>query len=156
LQRIYFDKQILHINISNFAFQRSDPGLLKEHYKMLNISQLQYFIDSLETDYKNIQEQQSNLLSMTFNNWWIYIANDSTFKPNANVTKNTFDSLINLLDDIHRREMYKMAAEQVLNNANMLDNQTDLSKSLKKSKAYYEIEWHRKFTLSIACLLLFL
>jgi lipopolysaccharide export system permease protein len=29
LQRIYFDKQILHINISNFAFQRSDPGLLK-------------------------------------------------------------------------------------------------------------------------------
>jgi lipopolysaccharide export system permease protein len=155
LQRIYFDKQILHINISNFAFQRSDPGLLKEHYKMLNISQLQYFIDSLETDYKNIQEQQSNLLSMTFNNWWIYIANDSTFKPNANVTKNTFDSLINLLDDIHRREMYKMAAEQVLNNANMLDNQTDLSKSLKKSKAYYEIEWHRKFTLSIACLLLF-
>jgi len=132
LQRIYFDKQILHINISNFAFQRSDPGLLKEHYKMLNISQLQYFIDSLETDYKNIQEQQSNLLSMTFNNWWIYIANDSTFKPNANVTKNTFDSLINLLDDIHRREMYKMAAEQVLNNANMLDNQTDLSKSLKK------------------------
>jgi len=155
LQRIYFDKQILHINISNFAFQRSDPGLLKEHYKMLNISQLQYFIDSLETDYKNIQEQQSNLLSMTFNNWWIYIANDSTFKPNSNVTKNTFDSLINLLDDIHRREMYKMAAEQVLNNANMLDNQTDLSKSLKKSKAYYEIEWHRKFTLSIACLLLF-
>jgi lipopolysaccharide export system permease protein len=155
LQRIYFDKQILHINISNFAFQRSDPGLLKEHYKMLNISQLNYFIDSLETDYTKIQEQQSTLLSMTFNNWWIYIANDSTFKPNANVTNNTFDSLINLLDDIHRREMYKMASEQVLNNANMLDNQADLSKSLKKSKAYYEIEWHRKFTLAIACLLLF-
>ncbi|NLY22433.1 MAG: YjgP/YjgQ family permease [Bacteroidales bacterium] len=155
LQRIYFDKQILHINISNFAFQRSDPGLLKEHYKMLNISQLNYFIDSLETDYTKIQEQQSTLLSMTFNNWWIYIANDSTFKPNVNVTKNTFDSLINLLDDIHRREMYKMASEQVLNNANMLDNQADLSKSLKKSKAYYEIEWHRKFTLSITCLLLF-
>ncbi|HOL74341.1 MAG TPA: LptF/LptG family permease [Bacteroidales bacterium] len=155
LQRIYFDKQILHINISNFAFQRSDPGLLKEHYKMLNISQLNYFIDSLETDYKNIQEQQSTLLSMTFNNWWIYIANDSTFKPNANVTNNTFDSLINLLDDIHRKEMYKMASEHVLNNANMLDNQADLSKSLKKSKARYEIEWHRKFTLSITCLLLF-
>ena len=68
LQRIYFDKQILHINISNFAFQRSDPGLLKEHYKMLNISQLNYFIDSLETDYTKIQEQQSTLLSMTFNN----------------------------------------------------------------------------------------
>ncbi|MGB4665231.1 MAG: LptF/LptG family permease [Bacteroidales bacterium] len=155
LQRIYFDKQILHINISNFAFQRSDPGLLKEHYKMLNISQLNYFIDSLETDYKNIQEQQSTLLSMTFNNWWIYIANDSTFKPNANVTKNTFDSLINLLDDIHRKEMYKMASEHVLNNANMLVDQADLSKSLKKSKARYEIEWHRKFTLSITCLLLF-
>lgn len=155
LQRIYFDKQILHINISNFAFQRSDPGLLKEHYKMLNISQLNYFIDSLKTDYKNIQEQQSTMLSMTFNNWWIYIANDSTFKPNTNVTKNTFDSLINLLDDIHRREMYKMASAQVLNNANMLDNQADLSKSLKKSKARYEIEWHRKFTLSITCLLLF-
>lgn len=155
LQRIYFDKQILHINISNFAFQRSDPGLLKEHYKMLNISQLNYFIDSLETDYTKIQEQQSTLLSMTFNNWWIYIANDSTFKPNANVTNNTFDSLINLLDDIHRKEMYKMASEHVLNNANMLDNQADLSKSLKKSKARYEIEWHRKFTLSITCLLLF-
>lgn len=155
LQRIYFDKQILHINISNFAFQRSDPGLLKEHYKMLNISQLNYFIDSLETDYKNIQEQQSTLLSMTFKNWWIYIVNDSTFKPNANVTNNTFDSLINLLDDIHRKEMYKMASEHVLNNANMLDNQADLSKSLKKSKARYEIEWHRKFTLAIACLLLF-
>lgn len=155
LQRIYFDKQILHINISNFAFQRSDPGLLKEHYKMLNISQLNYFIDSLETDYKNIQEQQSTLLSMTFKNWWIYIVNDSTFKPNANVTNNTFDSLINLLDDIHRKEMYKMASEHVLNNANMLDNQADLSKSLKKSKARYEIEWHRKFTLSITCLLLF-
>lgn len=155
LQRIYFDKQILHINISNFAFQRSDPGLLKEHYKMLNISQLNYFIDSLETDYTKIQEQQSTLLSMTFNNWWIYIANDSTFKPNVNVTKNTFDSLINLLDDIHRREMYKMASEQVLNNANMLDNQANISKSLKKSKARYEIEWHRKFTLSITCLLLF-
>jgi lipopolysaccharide export system permease protein len=155
LQRIYFDKQILHINISNFAFQRSDPGLLKEHYKMLNISQLQYFIDSLNNDYQNIQDQQSTMIAMTFNNFWIYIKNDSTFKTNTNVSEHTFDSLINLLDDIHRREMYKMAADHILNNANMIDNQADLSKALKKSKAYYEIEWHRKFTLAIACLLLF-
>ena len=94
-------------------------------------------------------------MTLSIGNLELDKSNVVTFKPNSNVTKNTFDSLINLLDDIHRREMYKMAAEQVLNNANMLDNQTDLSKSLKKSKAYYEIEWHRKFTLSIACLLLF-
>lgn len=37
----------------------------------------------------------------------------------------------------------------------MIDNQAELYRSIKKSKTYYEIEWHRKFTLSLTCLLLF-
>lgn len=52
LQRIYFDEQVLHIDLSSFAFQRSDPSILKEHYKMLNLSQLKYYIDSLDRDLK--------------------------------------------------------------------------------------------------------
>ncbi|HHW59634.1 MAG: LptF/LptG family permease [Rikenellaceae bacterium MAG02] len=155
LQRIYFDEQVLHIDLSSFAFQRSDPSILKEHYKMLNLSQLKYYIDSLDRDLKNLIENHTNMLLMTFNNFWIYVANDSNFKPMQNITVNTFDSLINLLDDDSHREMYRSASEHVLNNMNMIDNQAELYRSIKKSKTYYEIEWHRKFTLSLTCLLLF-
>ena len=51
-QRTKFKEEIRRIDLSSFAFQKTDEDLFKNSYQMLNISQLQTSLDSL-SDFRN-------------------------------------------------------------------------------------------------------
>lgn len=51
-RRDRFYKQVLNVRVMNFDFQRRDENVFRNSYRMLNIKQLMYAKDSLETDYK--------------------------------------------------------------------------------------------------------
>jgi len=53
-QRVYFDEQTVIFELSGLDFSRSDEDLFKDNYQMLNISQLEYFEDSLKKEYSEI------------------------------------------------------------------------------------------------------
>jgi lipopolysaccharide export system permease protein len=49
MQRIYYESQIMHFDISGFQMSRTDEGLFPTNHTMLNINQLNLAIDSLRT-----------------------------------------------------------------------------------------------------------
>ncbi len=51
-QRTYFDKQIRKFDLSGFDLTRTDEELFKSNFRMLNLSQLIYYEDSLSTELK--------------------------------------------------------------------------------------------------------
>src|SRR5690606_24036666 len=63
------------------------------------------------------------------------------------------------LDDIATKEQYRMALNNALNQARQVKDLA-VNKQMeyapyKEKDIRYDIEWHRKFTLAVSCLLLF-
>ncbi len=146
-----FDEQHAKIAISGFTFSRSDESLFKEHYRMLNIKQLLYTIDSLSKNYNDFKKNNNNIIA------------SFSFKA----FKNDSSSLISETDTLSLHNIYRMysRAEQLeiieialsnaRNNANFIQTIFDEDESKRSWIVRHQIEFHNKFTLSFACIVLF-
>lgn len=95
-QKTTFSKEIRRIDLSAFKFNKSGDGLYRGNYKMLNISQLNYYIDSLlqnkQTAY--IDYQDYVLDDFGFRKLYSNIQNDSLdmLTDSSNVLNDSIDS----------------------------------------------------------------
>jgi lipopolysaccharide export system permease protein len=150
LFRSEFEKEVIYLDVSGFQMNRSDEGLFKNNYKMLNIVQLDEAIDTIkfETELgiirmgKKVKEGIS-LFKDTLNNNLNLTTADSSFinllSYNKGVQNQIYQGAINAL---RRHKTYiTTLSRYVESNDKLIDR--------------HQIEWHRKFTLSIACIILF-
>ncbi len=159
LRTTKFKEERFMIDLSGMEFERTNEALYKNGYDMLNLNQLQYTTDSLTNNYNNLTNEY--LSSLTKNNYFKkmdYRGTDSTWYQQSALPYSTevnIDSVLTTLSKINLEGVMSYAI------ANARDAKTFISQSVsdfqyrKKNIKRYEIEWHRKFTLSIACLLLF-
>lgn len=142
--RIYFAKNEMSFDLSSFAFDKSDESIFQGGYQMMNLSQLDSNVARLRvTLQENINDQ---IASVAMRN---YSSNSST--------ESCLDiaSLVDSLDDVMRHRVYtesKNRAERALNEYRM---QTEAVVAQQEYINRHNIEWHRKWTLSIACIVLF-
>ncbi len=153
--RLTFKSYEIKFDLSEFKLNRTDENLFKENSVMLNLNQLQYYVDSL-----NIMKKKKLDVDVSFEKQYLLATRDaSAIKQNNKHTKPS-DSLLNKSfvyslptnDPKHfivRAENTARALKDMYNNYAEELNNTD--KEIRK----YEIEWHRKFSLSFACLTLF-
>ncbi|TAN17039.1 MAG: YjgP/YjgQ family permease [Chitinophagaceae bacterium] len=140
------------IDLSSFALSRTPIDLFKTSYQMLNVGQLTKAIDSIQTQLKfNLQTVTANMNSRyAFSRWgdtgWL-----KTQPPPLKVA--AFDSLIapNQLGYVYDR--VKMNLKEISNNMGLTVSDYD---QRVDSIVRHKIEWQRKFTLSFACMVLFL
>ncbi len=141
--RIYFDTNKMTFDLSDFAFDKSDESIFQGGYQMMNTSQLDSNVVRLKTQRsESIQKQIENIA--------------------LRIDKNTVDSagldiqaLCDSLEYHQQRRVYNEAlsrAERCLSDVKIHD-QVITSQSEYINRHY--IEWHRKFTLSVACIVLF-
>lgn len=153
LQKIGFKRQQLNVSLSNYAFQRSSQGRFRNEVMSQNLAQLSKKRDSLDTVYTKVKIYQirnlyiSGGLSLT-------AQMDSTgLKKMA--TKLPVDSLYNWKDAAAKNNAYLNAISEIQNGITLVQNyqieESQHSAPLRRVK----IEWFRKFTLSIACLIFF-
>lgn len=144
-----FEERVIRFDLSEFKMSRTNEDLFKNNYQMLNLSQLKTTIDSLNTKIDNRKRDFGAQLKKSY-----YLRSAPTIDnpdPNADVNANFFegyskDEKLNILETASNiARSAKAYAESVSN-----DYYADYYSMLK-----YDIEWHRKFTLSIACLVLF-
>jgi len=145
-----FDKQQIIFDISDFKFERSDESLFHGHSEMLRADELQYYIDSMKVQLINKYKVNYTYLLPYFH------LNDTTFKnlktEQVNYTKPDF------IDNI-KTEFRKGTIARALDNARIV--RQSISYGMDDTESYirminrYRIEWHRKFTLSFAILVLF-
>ena len=155
LTRTSFDKEQLRFDLSGFKMVRTDEDLFKKNYMMLNLTQLQKAIDSLNGIYKLSKNGANYNLIYTFNDFKMFndekgkkhVGVDTVLKNKKvfgkNFTKDQWESVISLSANSARQ------VQTLLNEVST--NLKEQDEVIRKN----EVEWWRKFTLSLACLILF-
>jgi lipopolysaccharide export system permease protein len=154
-QKTSFEKEELRFDLSGFKMVRTDEELFKKNYMMLNLKQLQKQTDSLTTIYDlDMKTQRFNIL-YSLNDFKQFnddkankkLRIDTVLKNKKvfgkNFKKDQWVSIIDLAASSARSVQATLA--------NMNTNLKDQGTIIRK----HEVEWWRKFTLSIACLILF-
>lgn len=154
-QKTRFEKEELRFDLSGFRMVRTDEDLFKKNYMMLNLNQLQKATDSLRLIYKQSLIVAKSSFAFSFNDLQQYAKEVNKKRPvpdtimknkkvfGKNFTKDQWASIIT------------MAANSARSVQSLI---TDTNTNLKLQDEIirkHEVEWWRKFTLSIACLILF-
>ena len=148
---IGFREQSITFDISSFAFNRSGEDLFRGSYQMMNVAQLDTTVHLLEEDMVNRNVQYRNDLTVSMHAW-----QQSKDNPVVRPKDTTASTPFQLTPDEHRRRAYNYA----VNSANSAIKDAKMYEERKRADMEYinrhYIEWQRKYTLSVACLLLFL
>jgi lipopolysaccharide export system permease protein len=153
LIRVQFKEYKKVFDISDLSLKKTPDSLNKGYFKMLNLSQLNYNIDSLQkvsaSFVKKIKPSiQTNLL-------FVQYLKDSTWQDKKMADKN-IKSIKDLIPDSSMISIKSSVAEKF----NAAKNQIDIDmfdyNSKTDSLRSHQIEWHRKFTFSIICIVMFL
>ena len=150
LTSIGFKEQVLTFDISSFAFNKTDDDRFRGDYKMMNVSQLDTSVRQLEASRED-RYKEFNLVMM--NKLRAYratapdTAKDFVYKDVFRITADTAQAV---------RKKILIQALAVARNA---ESDVGMYEQIIRSDSEYinrhYIEWMRKFTLSVACLLLF-
>ncbi|MCQ2959795.1 MAG: LptF/LptG family permease [Bacteroidales bacterium] len=142
-----FDKQQVLFELEDYAFNRTNMDLFKHNSQMQNVLQLDYMIDSLSLNYK--EHNARSFKQYYINN--VYKYRDE----NGNGTVITLDSLRKTFSNAEDLAVVMRAANVARTSESFLlaavDSNIDQEKGLNKLR----IEWHKKFTLGFACLIMF-
>jgi lipopolysaccharide export system permease protein len=151
--RIGFKEYKKQFDLSELGFNKQTPDSLnKNNEKMYSMRQLTVTIDSLEKE--NIAARKQAVTDMFRFSRFATLIDSSWKEKSVSVTKvKNFSELLpdsarNTINEKVRGQAstLKYSAESLLGSIN------DKGKNLRRHK----IEWHRKITLSLACLVLFL
>jgi lipopolysaccharide export system permease protein len=161
-RRDEFKEQRIIFELTGYGLERSDENLFKHNYQMLNLKQLAHADDSLalklegkKTTFKN------NLLRTNYfkkeNKKRVYNKDTAqTFAfSDTNVRVSNMDSVFNKMASKSKIKIIDNAMNFARTTQSYINSTTANLKGKEKWLNRHRIEWHRKFTLSFACLILF-
>lgn len=151
LVRDKFEERIIHFDLSEFKMSRTNEDLFKNNYQMLNLSQLNMAVDSLEI------KKQKRRLNFTGQLKQNYYAKSNSFLTTLDTNKinNNDTSSFSKFSNIQQLSIIESAANTVRSAKAYSESIMNEVDAEEYSKLKYQVEWHRKFTLSIACIVLF-
>ncbi len=152
-RRTEFSKQIRKFDLSAFDLTRTDKELFKSNHQMLNLSQLSYFIDSLQNQILRRKERYLNDFDNRFRH---YSKLDSAQYSNLDYYQKGFFDLGLIFNSPNKETIIRNAYDFARTNKDFANNFHRELHQRKRSLARYEIEFQRKFTLSFACIIFFL
>ncbi|MBQ9473764.1 MAG: LptF/LptG family permease [Bacteroidales bacterium] len=171
MTRVEFEEQVLTFDISDFAFDKSEAGFLKGGYQMMNISQLDTAVRKLKHTRQERFDDNAQVTVERMKCYMQFLAADTVepvYKlymlqsrqstwcagahPPMRACRNPKPSCSGQLAANHLRQA-RSIADAVRNDARVLK---EVVKADDEYINRHYIEWQRKYTLSVACLLLFL
>lgn len=161
-RRGIFEEQTIRVKVRNFDFNRRDESIFKNTYRMLNTEQLVVMEDSLNIEYYNRLRNfmlQINLNSPITKRMYNLTAKDDSLKRDVEIagqdTVIRFDEYFGGLDKWVQAEIAGSALGNTRTNMQNINLFQDQLYNRKKMINKYEMERHRKFTLSVAVLIFF-
>ncbi len=150
-QRTYFKEEIRRFDLSGFELTRTNEELFKNNYQMLNISQLNLAIDSLNNMYNNRLESYSK----NYVRYYFLEKLDTVpYLPNDTIDIASID-ILQRFNKQEKRDIVTLALNQSRNTKSLIDNTLLDLKAKTNWIVKHKVVWHKKFTLSFACLVLF-
>ena len=209
MQVTSFSKEIQRIDLSAFAFKKSNTDLFRNNYQMLNVDQLVFYEDSLvkardsvilkyqeyivdDLNFLRLYDNSiaddtiSNIVDSLINtqreskqasNSKSIAAKSKPFavkslvlpnneivnaEPAVNTDSNRIDTKMDMksvfLANFNSKDQLRIISSALQSMRNSSYHSTIVSTNIEGRDIYivkHKIEWHKKFTLSIACVILF-
>lgn len=153
LTTISFSHQTITIDISSFAYNKSAEDLFKGGYQMMDVKQLDARIHELDSALATRRLSYSKELGTMMHVWHAF-SKDSAAVAAAEPYGINLE--MQATDSVTRRRTLDRARYLAVTAAKDSRSYDDIVSNDRVYINRHEIEKHRKFTLSIACLLLFL
>ena len=164
-QKMSFKRQIVTFDMSEFDMKHMSEEAFKKHQTMLNISQLNTAIDSLNVAYDNRLNYNNEALINRFQNLntdqEVFARADKKLKKKQN---NTLDDesipvfLWPLVSSLPEKERQSIISIALNSTTNMKESISITSHSMRRDRTNikkHEQVLNQKFTLSVACILFF-
>ncbi len=152
--RLGFKEYKKSFDLSGFKVLKTPDSVFKGNYQMLNISQLNRSVDTLE---KGLRENDTYRVKKEMYGYFLFGRYlDSGWVSHPIGAAPQVSSYIDMLPDSTKTLTYSRAVDKIT----LMDNSIAIIAAdyLNKEKEVrmHLIEWHRKFALSFACFVLFL
>jgi len=151
-QRTQFHEQSQLFDLSAFSLTRTDENLFKKNYEMQNIRQLTHSIDSIQTQL--LLEKQSFAKSF-MENLTFYRNLDSTKRKMADTLPKFKPDVITNFKVKERFTILGTARNSAIAARQNLGYSKDNLYAKEKLIHKHQIVYHKKFSFSMACFLLF-
>jgi len=151
-RRTSFKEDLVYFDLSGFTLNRTNEDLFKSNMQMMNLKQLSYAEDSLTKQYKKRKQDYTENLIKNYSYFSKYNPKDSIKTDTSKILKEDFLSNFSKQEKISITDIAINIARNIKENLDFtkeefLQNERQINR--------HKIEWHRKFTLSFACLVLF-
>ena len=153
LIRLGFKEYKKILDLSSFQMNKTSDSAFKDNYKMLSVRQLGKTIDSLKNSASLYEKRSQNEVSVYFN--FPRYADTGLININRK-TLPDIKSIDDVIPDSAKASLNdkaKILLSSARSNIDLIATDFD---SKEKDIMYHQIEWHRKFTLAVACIILFL
>jgi lipopolysaccharide export system permease protein len=156
--RIGFKEYNKQFDLGSLGFNnRTADSVNRNNEKMYSLRQLTVAIDSLEKEAKRNKAQglRDILIGYPFAAYYDTIKTDKLTKKIPAIT-DTVKSFEKLLPDSAKSNISQTVRSSASTIKITFDTQAQLENDRQKILRRHKIEWHRKITLSLACIVLFL
>lgn len=156
LTRFYFEETEQKFNMEMFKMTRTDESFFQGHHAMLNLNQLNMYRDSTQLQLDSLGSTVQNEIKSYYNYLNTYYKPENQVKIDSKFTASPQTKP--LLQQLSKDELDYAVNTAVVNVGYILNT---LELKAGEEKAYndkivrYDIEWQKKFTLAVSCLLLF-
>ena len=150
--RMHFEKEVRRFDLSGFEFNRTDEDLFKNNFQMFNLKQLEYSRDSLYQKY--VQEKNNFSLSM-YRNYYHYSQHQLSKYVQPDSTLVFMGDFLKGINYDERSKIIDNALNISRNVKSSIEARSDFYENELRLIRRHDIEWHRKYTLSVACIILF-
>lgn len=145
-----FEAEIMRFDLSGFQLERTDKDIFKDNYQMLNLRQLETAIDTHTTKLaKKREELNASVYNKTLR---------MGYEPEVKQAAISDSNLIAAYETFNKKfevNFYETAISNLRQSKTSLLAKAEILKGSVRNINRHKIEWHRKFTLSCACIILF-
>ena len=152
LSRFSFDENLMRINLDGFSFSRTDEDAFKHDYRLYNLKQLTNSIDTLTLKNENHLKDFTELI---YSN---YLFNDSVYDGKLAIgdTLQNRNEYLKSLNANEYDQLYSIAINNMRTNKGRSSAAATQINIKRRDIIRMKIEWHRKYTFSLACFIMFL
>ncbi|MCF8302705.1 MAG: LptF/LptG family permease [Bacteroidales bacterium] len=150
-QRMEFREQFRRFDLSGFELNRTNEELFRNNYQMLNLEQLEESRDSIR---KIRQKKMDHFKESLIKNYYFLTRMDTLDSYPDTVSNFNMDFIMNFRESNQNRIIDRSlgASRNIKNN---IHYNLEYFKRREELLRKHRVEWHRKFTLSFACFVLF-
>jgi lipopolysaccharide export system permease protein len=150
--RYKFKESTQKFDLSGFKMQRTDENLFKSSYAMMNLKQLEYYKDSTIRVSDSVSKSYSRtilpLIKVSAKR-----ASSNSLRPEKTLTYKGF--VTEIIPATARKSSIEFARSEIRSIKETTVSKIVESDDYKKSILRFIVEYQRKFTLAVSCLVLF-